>query len=202
MSETRSLAEVEDLARRAARGGGLPWDLADEAGRAVRLLCIARIDGCAALAALLAHPRAHQDKSLAPMDLRDRVWSSRSGALCPIRSGTALSDIAGDLPPDGVGLLGVVAPVLILPFAADMARALQLPVTLSWRGAVVSIGTEGLPRALRIDRLARTRQTGLHLHPGGPGLPPAPPETRARPAPAAWAALLASASRTSSPGSR
>jgi len=98
-----------------------------------------------------------------------------------------------------VGLVGVLAPILVVPFAADMARVLQGPVTLSWRDGIVSIGPEGVPRAAGIDKLARTRQTGLHLHPGGPGLPAAPLGTRARPDPAAWQALLASASRTLAP---
>jgi len=194
-----SFHEVAALARRAARGGGLTWDLADEAGRAVRMLCVAGVDGCAALAALLAELRARRAPALAPLRLSDPVWVAQAGALCPIRAGTALSDMTRDLPHAGVGLQGVIAPVLVLPFAADAARALQRPVTLSWRDGIVSIGPEGLPRAAGIAKLARARQADLHLHPGGPGLPVAPPETRARPDPAAWQALAASAARTLAP---
>lgn len=187
------------MARRAARGSGLPWGLADEAGRAVRVLCAAGVDGAAALAALLDELRARRDDKPAPLHLQDRVWAARAGALCPIRTGTALSDMARSLRADGVGLLRVLRPVLIVPFAADAARTLQAPVTLSWHGGILGIGPDGVPSGAILDRLATIREAGLHLHPGGPGLPPAAPATRACPDPAAWSALGAWAARTSAP---
>lgn len=199
MNGTLSFGEVEALARRAARGAGLPWDLADEAGRAVRILCAVDIDGCRALADLLAEIRVRRDTKLVPQRLQDRVWSAPGGALCPIRTGAALSDIARHLPPDGVGLLGVMVPALILPFAADVARIIQGPVTLSWHSGILSIGPDGLPHSEGMTKLVQTRQTGLHLHPGGPGMPPAPPQTRARPDAQAWAELVLSAARTVAP---
>jgi hypothetical protein len=200
MSDTLSFGEIGALARQAARGAGLPWDLADEAGRAVRLLCAAGIDGAAALAELLTEVRVRRDPRLAPVRVQDRVWAAPGGALCPIRSGAALSDAARLMPPDGVGLVGVLVPVLILPFAADVARVLEGPVTLSWRGGILSLGPEGLPRAGGVDKMVRVKQTGLHLHPGGPGLPAARPETRARPDRNALAQLQALAGRTRAPG--
>lgn len=199
MSDSLSFGEIEALARRAARGAGMPWDLADEAARAVRMLCAGGIDGAAALAGLLVEIRIRRDLRLAPVRVQDRVWASPGGALCPIRTGAALSDVARLLPADGVGLVGVLMPVLILPFAADVARALQGPVTLSWRGGILSLGPDGLPRAGGVDKLVRVQQTGLHLHPGGPGLPAAPPQTRARPDPAALAQLQVLARRTRAP---
>lgn len=199
MTDSLSFSEMEGLARRAARGAGLPWDIAEEAGRAVRILCAARIDGAAALAGLLAEIRARRTMELAPVRVLDRVWAAPGGALCPIRAGATLSDMARMLPADGVGMVGVLVPVLILPFAADVARVLQGPVTLSWRGGILSLGPDGLPRAGGIDKLIGVQQTGLHVHPGGPGLDPSPPESRARPDPAALAALEALARRTSAP---
>lgn len=199
MTDTLSFGEMQALARRAARGAGMPWDLADEAGRAVRLLCAAGIDGAAALAGLLAEIRARRETRLAPPRVLDRVWAGPGGALCPIRCGASLSDMARLLPPDGVGLAGVLVPVLLLPFAADVARAREGPVTLSWHGGILSIGPEGLPQAGGIDKLVRVHQTGLHLHPGGPGLPAARPHARARPEAGALAALRRLAGRTSAP---
>ena len=199
MSGSLSFGEIEALARRAARGAGMPWDLADEAGRAVRLLSAGGIDGVAALARLLDEIRVRRDLRLAPVKVQERVWTSPGGALCPIRSGTALSDMARLLPADGVGLVGVLVPVLILPFAADVARALEGPVTVSWRDGILSLGPEGLPRAGGVEKLCRVQQTGLHLHAGGPGLPAARPETRARPNPDALAQLQVLAARTQAP---
>ncbi len=199
MTDSLSFSEMEALARRAARGAGLPWGIAEEAGRAVRLLCAARIDGAAALAALLAEIRVRRTAELAPVRVQDRVWTAPAGALCPLRTGAALSDMARMLPGDGVGMVGVLVPVLILPFAVDVARAVQGPVTVSWRGGILSLGPDGMPQAGGVDKLIGVQQTGLHLHPGGPGMAPARPESRARPAPAALAALEALARRTSAP---
>ena len=200
MSESLSFGEIEALSRRAARGAGLNWDMADEAGRAVRILCAAGLDGAAALAGLLAEIRARRDPGLVPVRALDRVWRGAGGALCPIRSGATLSDMARLLPPDGVGMEGVLVPVLILPFAADVARMLEGPVTLSWRGGILGLGPEGLPRSEGVDKIMRVQQAGLHLHPGGPGLPAAKPLTRARPDPGALATLEALARRTRAPG--
>ena len=199
MTDSLSFSELQALARRAARGAGMPWDLADEAARAACLLSAAGIDGAAALASLLDEIRVRREPRLAPVRVLDRVWVGPGGALCPIRAGASLSDMARMLPGDGVGMVGVLVPVLILPFAVDVARVLQGPVTLSWRGGILSLGAEGLPRAGGIDKLSGVQQTGLHLHPGGPGLPPAPPHDRARPNPAALARLGALARRTSAP---
>lgn len=200
MTDSLSFGEMEALARRAARGGGLPWGLADEAGRAVRILCAAGLDGAAALAGLLAEIRVRRDPRLAPIRVLDRVWRAESGSLCPIRAGASLSDMARLMPPDGVGMEGVLVPILILPFAADVARRLEGPVTLSWRGGILSLGPEGLPKAEGMDKLMRVQQAGVHLHPGGPGLPAAKAQARARPDPRALAALEALARRTRAPG--
>ena len=143
MTDSLSFGEIEALGRRAARGAGLPWGLAEEAGRAVRILCAAGLDGAAALAGLLAEIRARRDPRLAPVRALDRVWRAEGGALCPIRAGASLSDMARLMPPDGVGMEGVLVPVLILPFAADVARMLEGPVTLSWRGGSEDGGAVG-----------------------------------------------------------
>ncbi|RED11766.1 hypothetical protein POI8812_02862 [Pontivivens insulae] len=50
---TLSLNEVQSLARKAARGAGFSWGMADEAGRAVRFLHEWGLDGAATLTFLL-----------------------------------------------------------------------------------------------------------------------------------------------------
>lgn len=49
-----SLNEVQVTAKKAARGAGYPWGIAEEAGQAARWLCSHGLDGCAALAGVLA----------------------------------------------------------------------------------------------------------------------------------------------------
>jgi hypothetical protein len=141
-------------------------------------------------------PRPHQD--LAPQGF-DVLWASTHGPLCPIRTGTALCDIARSLPGEGMALSRVLVPGLILPFIADAARLREAPLTLSWRGGIAGVGPEGLPRASGIVKLAELAESDLFLHPGGIALPAATRETRAYPDPDAWAALEALARKTYAP---
>ena len=137
--------------------------------------------------------------------LREAGWGVVEGSriqrepICPGRTGATLCDLGRSLPEDGMALSRVLVPGLIVPFAADAARLLDGPLTLSWQGGIVGIGPEGLPRASGILKLVEVAEADLFLHPGGTALPARPPETRARPDPAAWAALLALAGRTYAP---
>ena len=81
---------------------------------------------------------------------------------------------------------------------------------MSWRGGIVGIGPEGLPRASGILKLVDVDKADLFLHPkmfrfylfinaAATALPAAPAETRAHPDPAAWQALLGLAHRTYAP---
>ena len=76
-----SLNEVDALAARAARGAGFSWGLADDVGRAARLLAGEGADWSASLLALLERaPR------LAPPGARE------GAPLCPVRMAAYLND--------------------------------------------------------------------------------------------------------------
>jgi hypothetical protein len=193
-----SLGELEATARKAARGAGYSWGLADDTGRAVRVLAEIGIDGTPLLARLFEAVAPRPQQSLAPATV-DHLWRAGDGPLCPIRTGATLGDLARGLPESGMSISRVLMPGLILPFAADAARLRDGTVTLSWRGGIVGIGPEGLPRASGILKLAEVTEADIFLHPGGTALPVAPSEIRARPDPKAWQALLAMAHRTYAP---
>jgi hypothetical protein len=117
-----SLGEAEALARKAARGAGFDWGMAEEAGRALRWLCARGLPGGAALAALLSA----------------RDGDVLSGA-CPLATGTALADRA--LP--DCKFDAVASPLLLLPFAAQVAALAGRPVRLAWPGAQVDLAPDG-----------------------------------------------------------
>jgi hypothetical protein len=194
MSLARSLAEVDHLAVRATRGAGYPWGLADEAGRAVRILAESGMDGCPLLARLIGMVGPLALHTLAPRRL-DTRWDGNGGPLCPIRCGASLSDMARSIPADGLALNRMLVPALLLPFAFDVAHARDEPVTLSWRGGIVGIGPDGLPRAAGLNKLALEGEADLFVHPGGTALPVAAKERRAYPDATAWAALQQTAAR-------
>lgn len=150
---TWSLGETESLARRAARGAGMDWGMAEEAGRAVRWLCAAGWPGARALAALLS------DTDGAPWEARRpqvaaMPWQARGGLLCPVAAGAALSDRAGDLAA-GTGIrLGPTAwPLLLVPFMARAAEMTGAPLSAGWTG--VTVGHDGgVTRVLAADPAA------------------------------------------------
>lgn len=114
---TVSLNEVDALAKKAVRGAGYAWGIAEDAGKAVRWLCARDVDGCAALARFLDGPE-------------------REG-LCPLTAGVALSDAAEGLWAAPLQLQGVLQPVLLVPFAGMAARAVDSWVSVEWDGAQV-----------------------------------------------------------------
>ena len=98
-----SLNELDAMARKAARGAGYSWGLAEEAGRATRWLAAAGLPGPMCLAQLLAE-----------------VDGADGGALCPLLTGVALCDGALDYSPmQGLTLSNLSAPLLLLPFVAQ-----------------------------------------------------------------------------------
>lgn len=125
-----SLSEVEALAKKATRGAGYPWGIAEEAGRAMRWLCAADIDGCRALSDLLIECDG--------VDLSDRAprpgnaWRSRSDRLCPLLTGAALSDRCDMVSDVGLLLENVARPILLAPFGGLSAKGLEAVVCLEW----------------------------------------------------------------------
>lgn len=91
-----SVGEIAALSKKAARGAGLPWGLAEEAAWSVRWLCTHGLPGPEALALAL---------------------TSKDGA-CPLATGAAMLD-AGELALPTC-LVDVRAPLLILPFLSQM----------------------------------------------------------------------------------
>lgn len=131
---THSLNEVEALAKKAARGAGLSWGEADEAGKAVRWLCGWGCDGVGILARWLGSSERELDN--APLSVSDPVWRAPSGRLDPFQCGAMLSDFAHRLPEQRrIELAGLSFPLLIFPFVARSAQHIRQPVSVSW-GAV------------------------------------------------------------------
>jgi hypothetical protein len=94
-----SLNEAETLAAKAARGGGFSWGLADDIGRAARLLAAQDESWGEALLALVSAAQTFE----APAAERIAQW--RRGELdipgprplCPVRTAALLLDDAADI---------------------------------------------------------------------------------------------------------
>ena len=137
----RSLNEIEAHAKRAARGAGLSWGMAEEAGRAARWLAAHGYEGPALLADVLAQNDGLPHAQVAPVSL-DRVWHAPLRHLCPLAAGAALNDCADRLAEgQSFKMRDVSHPLLVVPFAAWAAIHLNAPVRVRWQN--LRIDTDG-----------------------------------------------------------
>lgn len=147
---TLSLNEVEALAKKAVRGSGYAWGIAEETGKAVRWLCAADVDGCAALAEYLSGCDGTDLSARARV--QGNIWSSSGDRLCPLLAGAALSDLADTLKDREIRLQSVSHPILLAPFAGLSAQHLEATVVLEWNEACVA--TDGKALALQGETAA------------------------------------------------
>jgi len=147
--------EVESLCLKAARGAGLDWGMAEEAGQAARWLAALGIEGPAALlrhlTAAIGRP-ASNPRSVAVLE------PVGADPLCPIHLGATLSDL-GKLD-RGMGVGPVATPILLVPFLARVAGSGQSTEML-WDGGRVVIGRHGVSGD--IDALTQVQGVQLRI---------------------------------------
>ncbi len=134
-----SCSEVEALCQKAARGAGLDWGLAEEAGFAARWLYSRGLDGPGALLAYL--DRANADVPGLVLE-GTRFRAGGQGSLCPVALGAALSDFAAT-GLDHLRAGPVHRPLLVLPFVHQIACASGGQAVLGWDGQQVSVSAAG-----------------------------------------------------------
>ncbi|MEP4195205.1 MAG: DUF3726 domain-containing protein [Aliishimia sp.] len=138
---SHSLNEIAAHAKRAARGAGLSWGMAEEAARAIRWLASHDLVGPVLLADVLAQNDGRPYAQVAPVSLEGE-WHAPKGDLCPLAVGTTLNDCADQLAEGpSIKAVNVSCPLLVLPFAAWAAVHLKEPVRLSYD--TVQIETDG-----------------------------------------------------------
>jgi hypothetical protein len=136
-----SLNEIEALSKRAGRGAGLSWGIAEEAARAVRWLASHKLPSVSLLASVLDQFEQISFENCAPTSL-DGIWGAASGSLCPLATGAALNDCADRLATgQPIEMTNVSHPLLVVPFAAWASIHIASPVTISWSS--VSVTTDG-----------------------------------------------------------
>lgn len=118
-----SLGEAKALSIKAARGGGLPWGMAEEAGFAIHWLQSHGAPGVAALAGLLGWR-----DGLAKVD----------HDLCPICLGTAIMDAGRGVPAE---LGRIRQPLLLAPFIAACTPS---GMQMAWKGVRLTLSEAGL----------------------------------------------------------
>ncbi len=190
---TFALNEIEATSKRATRGAGYPWGLAEEAAKATRWLCANGYDGAKVLASTLNQDMACQLCDHTPQ-ISLEVWQANN-TLCPLVTGAALSDFAFHLSDGPIALLNVASPALLLPFAATAARQLDGTVCMECDGfsAVLT------PHSLSQTGTCPDRTSRVSVFLGGTATSTNTLQLRAAPHPDAWATLNAFAHKTYAP---
>lgn len=189
-----SLNEVETTAKKAARGAGYPWGLAEDAAKATRWLCARGIEGCAELAALLQQMDGSDAEDWAPRTPGD-MWEAGGGMLCPLATGAAVADRAYELGTNAISIGAIAAPILLIPFVATAAQQRKAIVSVTWSGFAAS--TDG--DRLDVSGAAGSSAQHVTVSAGGQIKQPMPRCTRADPQPEAWEILSGFAHRTYAP---
>jgi len=158
-----SLGEIEALARKAARGSGLPWGIAEEAGKATRWLCAAGLPGAEALARLLQQNDGAAYEAICPVDTSATPWQARGGALCPLYSGASLCDRAD--PALDLALSRVGFPILLLPYVVMAADISKTAMRIAWQGVEVTRSAHGTTLRATPEALALPEAQMIRIGP-------------------------------------
>ncbi|OSQ52673.1 DUF3726 domain-containing protein [Marivita geojedonensis] len=191
---TVSLNEVEAMAKKATRGAGYPWGVAEDAGKVARQLGMWGYDGCGTLArALTRFDGVLLEDRLPIFDGSD--VQPKIGILCPLLAGTALSDHAERLSVGAMGTGPIAEPTLLLPFAGFAAQFLRSPVRVA--GAGFSVTTNG--EHVSVEGEIPDQASALTIERVATSVPCRERAYRAAPLQADWDVLARFAHRTYAP---
>ncbi|TXH37842.1 MAG: DUF3726 domain-containing protein [Rhodospirillaceae bacterium] len=123
-----SLNEIQVECKKASRGAGLSWGLAEEVGQAMARLAGQGVD---ALPVLLDYLEALPDRDM-------------SGD--PIRAGTWIADQANLLAEgESLSFAEIRQPMLVLPFVAMAAQSIGRPIIVTHRDGAWTVPSAGMP---------------------------------------------------------
>ena len=132
------------MSKRAARGAGLDWGLAEETGKAIRWLSACNLPGAEALAKVLLLNQNKKYEELAP-DSTEDTWSAPSGRLCPLICGSTMSDLSEEIAQGkAITLRSVVKPLILLGYLVHVTKQTQKSVRLSWTQAELMVSSAGI----------------------------------------------------------
>ncbi len=131
-----SLTEIETLCKKATRGAGYHWGLAEEAGKGVRLLSGYGLSGAELLARLLVSNDKISYAEIRPIST-EGTWHANRGTLCPIIAGATVSDRAHHMAGSTIELGQTSCPLLLIYSALLVSVQHKNPVHIEWSGVSI-----------------------------------------------------------------
>jgi len=142
-----SVGETRSLTVKAARGVGMPWGVAEEAGFALDWLVRRGAPGVTAMCRYLSFYAMGVEQGRTPVTV---PGTEGDGWVCPLRFGTAISDGAIALPD---GEFKLREPIILIPFLAACAGSGALRLTIGDISIIISSNgfhSEMIPHSLLI----------------------------------------------------
>jgi hypothetical protein len=141
---TWSLNELEAETKKAIRGAGLSWGLAEDGSKAARWLAAHGVDPLPALSDVLArYDRRQSITSVFTLTEAGR-WTA-DVPICPITLGATLCDYADRMTANAFVAGPVAQPLLLVPFAAAASRILRRPLQFDLNGMQIVFDERGDP---------------------------------------------------------
>jgi len=147
-----SLNEIELNSRKAARGCGLPWGVADEVGKAVRWLHAFGLEAVTICAASLNQHDHSSYFDYAPLSL-DGDWQSRSETLSPIMTGISLCDCLNTMANQPIKTKEIAWPLLAVGFLGQAALVKEQALRISWDSVVLVLYRDALHISGKLEDL-------------------------------------------------
>ena len=141
-----SLNEFQALARKAARGSGVPWGIAEEAGMASRYLCEHGLNGAESLCQALGQPPKTNPLYIGPA-LSDGAWAQQNW-----QSSQPMH-----------------APALLIPFAALSLADTDIWLHIAWDGVSLYLSKSDLIYT-KIDQIHAAGPIEVKIETGEAGL--------------------------------
>lgn len=141
-----SLNQIEHTARKAVRGAGLPWGLAEDAGRAIRQLEMLDLPGMIWLSGLLQRISHH---ALDPLRLSPTAdgWQASGGIISPLLAGPALADrmtLPGTIPFAGLCLRQLACPGICAGYLVMALRDREIAVRFHSNDFSIQVDGQGI----------------------------------------------------------
>ena len=138
-----SLNEIESTTKRAARGAGYDWGLAEDAGKAACWLASRQLPSVDAFLDVFDYVERNGFACFVPVVDTDKVLSGTE-TLCPITMGSYLNDVATDIEPDSViSIPHTFRPLILVSFVGLAAEATGKSFRVAWKDSCVDVSTSG-----------------------------------------------------------